>query len=85
MHLYAFLTCGIILSEDAGQPQEDVTFTHMLNKKESSSRLYYCHFIIIINFKLLIMCNMQCIVYYIINIIAYIVSLNNKMYFFIYY
>lgn len=65
MYLYIFPTCGIILSEDAGHPQEDVTFTHTLNKKGSSSRLYYCHFIIIINFKLFILyviCNTQYIV-----------------------
>lgn len=70
MHLYVFLTCGMILSEDAGHPQEDVTFTHTLNKKESSSRLYYIHFIIIIiNFKLFILC-VICNAHYIVVLIS---------------
>lgn len=69
MYLYVFLTCGIILSENAGHPQEDVTFTHTLNKKGSSSRLYYIHFIIIINFKLFILC-VICNAHYIVVLIS---------------
>lgn len=67
MHLYVFLTCGIILSENAGHPQEDVTFTHTLNKKGSSSRLYYIH--LLINFKLFILC-VICDAHYIVVLIS---------------